>query len=244
MDAIAYIQKGRAAGFSLACDGDRLLVSPIENLTDAERRLLAAHKLEIIAALRASDTLIDADGGHDLLAANEIAPLPARLVTAATRVCREVHGDSAEAIAAILDDLRTQPDDWDALTEHCEQQLPPPPQPGHERRRMQAAGYQFDIDVPTRTSVQFELRDGQGGGVFAGAGLTVEQRRHKIMNIYGDRLAVLDGQAVVTCRRCRHGSIGLRPPVATCDLGLQSDNPTGQWLADDLHACGGYEDKP
>jgi TubC N-terminal docking domain len=71
MDAIAYIQKVSAAGFSLACDGDRLLVSPIENLTDAERRSLAEHKTELLAALRASEAIIDADGGNDLEPAND-----------------------------------------------------------------------------------------------------------------------------------------------------------------------------
>lgn len=240
MDAMTYVQKVRAAGFSLAVDGDRLLISPFDDLTAAERQSLAAHKTEILSAIRASESVLDTEGGNDLAASNEIPPLPVRLATAATRVCRE-HGDDEQATAAMLDDLRTQPDAWDELTEHFEQQLPPPPQPGHERRRMQAAGYQFDIDVPVRNSVQFELRDGQGGGTFAGSGLTVEQRRHRIMDMYGNRLAVLDGDPVVTCRKCGHGSIGLRPPVASCGLGLQADNPTGQWLADEPHVCGGFQ---
>jgi len=71
MDASTFIQKVQAAGFTLAIDGDRLLVSPIENLTAAQRKSLADYKPEIIAALRSSESLLDADGGHDLAPAND-----------------------------------------------------------------------------------------------------------------------------------------------------------------------------
>jgi|688.fasta_scaffold339605_2 hypothetical protein len=71
MDASTFIQKVQAAGFTLAIDGDRLLVSPIENLTAAQRKSLADYKPEIMAALRSSESLLDADGGHDLAPAND-----------------------------------------------------------------------------------------------------------------------------------------------------------------------------
>ena len=71
MDASTFIQKVQAAGFTLAIDGDRLLVSPIENITAAQRKSLADYKPEIIAALRSSESLLDADGGHDLAPAND-----------------------------------------------------------------------------------------------------------------------------------------------------------------------------
>lgn len=71
MNAHAYIQKVRAAGFTLAIEGDRLLVSPIENLTADQRQSLSDHKPEIIAALRSSETLLDTEGGNDLAPAND-----------------------------------------------------------------------------------------------------------------------------------------------------------------------------
>jgi TubC N-terminal docking domain len=71
MDASTFIQKVQAAGFTLAIDGDRLLVSPIENITAAQRKSLADYKPEIMAALRSSESLLDADGGHDLAPAND-----------------------------------------------------------------------------------------------------------------------------------------------------------------------------
>ena len=73
MNAHAYIQKVLAAGFTLAIEGDRLLVSPIENLTADQRQSLSDHKPEIIAALRSSESILDADGGHDLAPANDRA---------------------------------------------------------------------------------------------------------------------------------------------------------------------------
>jgi hypothetical protein len=71
MDASTFIQKVQAAGFTLAIDGDRLLVSPIENLTTEQRQSLAVHKPEIISALRSSETLLDDEGGNDLAPAND-----------------------------------------------------------------------------------------------------------------------------------------------------------------------------
>ena len=71
MDTAAFIQKVRSAGFSLALDCERLLVSPIENLTAEQRKSLADRKPEIIAALRSSETLLNGEGGNDLAPAND-----------------------------------------------------------------------------------------------------------------------------------------------------------------------------
>ena len=57
-----------------------------------------------------------------------IAELPARLVNAAVRVCREIHQDTEEAVQAMLSDLTwSDPKDWAALIDHFEAQLPPAP---------------------------------------------------------------------------------------------------------------------
>lgn len=247
MNAHEYIQKVRDAGFSVALDGDRLMVSPIENLTPDQRQSLSDHKQEIIAALRSSETLIDAEGGHDLEPGNDADVLPSRLVEAASRVCRD-HGDDDDQVQVMLDDLRDQPDDWDALEEHFEAQLPAPPEPGMERVRTQAAGYEFDVDVPAehapgiRKSVRFMLRDGQGGGSVLGKpGQSEAELREILQQKYADRLASINEQpSPVTCRGCRHAEIGLRPPVVSCGLGLQATNPAGR-LADEPHLCGGFE---
>ena len=139
MNAQALIHKIRDAGFILVADGDRLLVSPVEQLTPERLSLLREHKVELLAALRNPGSLLDADGGHDLAAAN--CPLPARLASAAERVCREIHGVSDGQVQGMLDDLASHPPkDWDALTQHFEAQLSPPPEPGRERITVQTAG--------------------------------------------------------------------------------------------------------
>ena len=57
-----------------------------------------------------------------------IEQLPARLVSAAIRACREIHQDTEEAVQEMLADLTwNDPADWDVLIDHFEQQLPPPP---------------------------------------------------------------------------------------------------------------------
>jgi len=59
-----------------------------------------------------------------------IEQLPERLVTAATRVCREIHNDDDAAVQEMLVDLTwNDPKDWDVLTAHFEGQLPPPGRP-------------------------------------------------------------------------------------------------------------------
>ena len=54
--------------------------------------------------------------------------LPAELIEAASRVCREIHKDGAEAVAAMLSDLAEYPPaSWPWLTDHFRSQLPAPP---------------------------------------------------------------------------------------------------------------------
>lgn len=54
--------------------------------------------------------------------------LPPALIDAATRVCRELHNDSPEAVAAMVDDLRHYPaESWPWLIDHFTAQLPPLP---------------------------------------------------------------------------------------------------------------------
>lgn len=51
--------------------------------------------------------------------------LPPALIDAATRVCRELHNDPPEAVAAMLEDLRHYPaDSWPWLIDHFTAQLP------------------------------------------------------------------------------------------------------------------------
>lgn len=199
MNTHAYIAKVRAAGFSLAVDGGRLLVSPVELLSDTQRQSLRARKSELIAALQSPGTILGADCGHDLSAAN--CPLPARLATAAERVCREVHADSDDQVQAMLDDLVVHPpESWNALAEHFEGQLPPPPEPGYERIPMEAAGYAFEVDVPeqqapaARASLQFRLKNGDGGSLLGAPGTSEEELREVLVAKYANRLESINEQ--------------------------------------------------
>ena len=242
------LQKIHDAGFRLAIKGDSLMVDPGDQLTDQQRTFIRDHKAEILSALRASVSLLDSEGGNDLEPGNDADVLPPGLVEAATRVCREIHADDDLAVEAMLDDLRDQPEDWDALAEHFESQLPAPPEPGMERVRTQAAGFEFDLDLPAehapgiRKSVRFMLRDWQGGGSVLGKpGQSEAELREILQQKYADRLATINEQpAPVTCRGCLNAEIGLRPPVVTCGLGLQAKTPAGR-LADEPHHCGGFE---
>ena len=186
----------------MAAEGDRLLVCPVDRLSDEQRQFLRTHKTEIIAALQSPGSLLDADGGHDLAAAN--CPLPARLAIATERVCREVHGDSDEQVQAMLDDLASHsPEDWEALTQHFESQLLPTPKPGRVRGEVQVVGHGLSLDAPVehpkpvRASVQFRLKDGGGGGSLLGSpGIAEAELRAVLIEKYGDRLATVDGAEV------------------------------------------------
>ena len=247
MDAFDFITRIESAGFTLDLADGNLAISPASQLTDSQRQWIRDHRDELVAALRSSESLLDAEGGHDLLPGNDPDCLPPSLAEAATRVCR-AHGDDDQAVEAMFDDLRDQPGDWDAITGHFEGQLPALPEPGMERVRMQAAGFEFDVDVPKknipalRASVRFELIEDQGGGSILGSpGQSEAELRGILESKYLGRLKTIDGKPVeVTCRGCRHAEIGLRPPVVICGLGLQATNPAG-WLADEPHQCGGFE---
>ena len=59
------------------------------------------------------------------LATHDPAPLPADLIEAATRYCKEIHRDGPEAAAAMLADLRDYPPaSWPLLVDYFTRQLP------------------------------------------------------------------------------------------------------------------------
>jgi len=113
------LQKIEQAGFTLAIDGPDLVVNPPGKLSPAQRQFIVDHKPEIIAVLR--DAANDYQAGPHV----SIEQLPARLVNAATRVCKEVHGDTPEQAHEMLVDLTwNDPRDWQALIHHFESQIP------------------------------------------------------------------------------------------------------------------------
>ena len=204
MGIVEGINRIRRRGFTLEVVGDQLMVEPFSALSDVQLGWLKANKQAILDALRSPGTVLTADRGHDLAAAN--CPLPVRLATAAERLCREVHGDSDDQVQEMLDDLaHCPPDDWDSLADHFESQLPPPPEEGRERITLQTDAYQFDMDVPTehvaefkaRASVRFRLKDGGGGGSVLGEpGTPREVLVADLHTRYGSRLATIDGAEV------------------------------------------------
>lgn len=72
MNGAAYVEKIRSAGFDLRADGDRLLVSPVDQLSDGQRQFLRSHKAEILDTLRQSGRVMEAgQGGQDVPPAND-----------------------------------------------------------------------------------------------------------------------------------------------------------------------------
>lgn len=133
MSIAHVIQRIHEAGFHLTVDQGDIIVNPPGKLSPEQRQFIKDHKPEIKAAL-----LEPAPAGADLPTANAepgkevphvaLAELPTALVTAARRVCIEVHGDTDEQVQQMVEDLRwSPPSDWPALTEHFEAQLPPAP---------------------------------------------------------------------------------------------------------------------
>lgn len=135
-----------------------------------------------------------------------------RLHLAATRVCREIHGDDDQAVEQMLDDLRhTTESDWVALTEHFERQLPPPPEPGYRRITVKVAGYQFDVDMPE-----------------AKAELFLQEESWPTLT------------PTISCADCTHASI--QAGVARCNAGVDSGIPSGGWWATDRHICSEFKE--
>jgi len=132
MNITQVLLKIEGAGFHLEVDGPDIVVNPPGKLSSEQRQFIRDHKPEIIAAL-----LESSPSGSDIAPSNDhqagphvaIEQLPERLVAAATRVCRELHGDPDESVQTMMEDLCwNDPKDWDALTAHFEGQLPPPPE--------------------------------------------------------------------------------------------------------------------
>lgn len=144
--------------------------------------------------------------------------LQQRLHLAATRVCREIHGDDDHAVEQMLDDLRHTPEsDWVALTEHFERQLPPPPEPGYRRITVKTASHQFDVDMPEAKAIIFLGEDDFG------------QMTHK-------------PPATHSCSECTHSTI--TSGIAHCAAGVDSGIPAGGWWGTDRHLCGKFEGRP
>ena len=59
--AALAIAKMRAAGFALKTDGDGLQIAPSDRLTDAQRAYIRAHKVLLLAELRAELAPVDFD---------------------------------------------------------------------------------------------------------------------------------------------------------------------------------------
>ena len=59
------------AGFTLAIEDDTLRVEPFAKLTDDQRAWLSTNRAEIMAAIKASEVIVNSDGGNDLQPAND-----------------------------------------------------------------------------------------------------------------------------------------------------------------------------
>ena len=73
MDSFDFISRIREAGFTIGLMDGNLAISPASSLTDARRAWIKAHKDELVAALRSSESILDAEGGNDLAPANDRA---------------------------------------------------------------------------------------------------------------------------------------------------------------------------
>ena len=84
MDAFDFIQRIEGAGFTVALTHGNLAISPASDLNDKQREFIRSHKDELVAALRSSETLLDAEGGNDLAPANDRALIHVPEYTLAT----------------------------------------------------------------------------------------------------------------------------------------------------------------
>lgn len=110
MSIAETIQKIEAAGFSLTPDGADLIVHPPGKLTDPQRNFIKSHKAEILACLRSSETLLDAEGGDDIPAANDrvVVHVPEFTLGSGKRVSFDLDVPRAN-ITALHQSLRIEP---------------------------------------------------------------------------------------------------------------------------------------
>jgi len=135
MDSTSFVAHMELAGFSVQAHGGKLRVAPASKLTDSHRDFIRDHREELLQAITLRDKALElSPPGNDYHPANDyqagphvaLWKLPQRLVTVATRACREVWNDDDEAVQEMLVDLCwNDPKDWVNLIEHFEAQLPP-----------------------------------------------------------------------------------------------------------------------
>ena len=123
---MGVLQKVERAGFSVELINGRLSVTPASKLSSSQDEWIRSHRDELIRAVRLRDHALETSpSGNDRHPANDpagppvaIEQLPERLVTAATRVCVEIHNDPPKAVQAMLEDLTWNDQaDWPALIE-------------------------------------------------------------------------------------------------------------------------------
>lgn len=90
MTAAAVMQHLTACGLTIQADGDRLIVSPRERLTDPHRALIRAHRMELVAFIAQAHATT------------------ATLIELAMRVCDE-YGDDEQAREAMRRDCLDTP---------------------------------------------------------------------------------------------------------------------------------------
>jgi len=95
MSIAAAIEKIRQAGFTIEAEGDHIAIEPFDELTAQQIEWLRGCKLDILAALRSSETLLDTEGGHDLTPANDQASIIVECWTP-SGIRRLVRADSPE----------------------------------------------------------------------------------------------------------------------------------------------------
>ncbi len=126
MDAATFIHRIRESGFTLTEVDGNLAVSPAARLEPGQRRYIVDHKADLVAALRASESLLPAGpAGNDIEPANHRHQVPPDLEQLALVVCK-LYGDTNRDKADMLADLAGYPPDaWPALAAHFQRKLDP-----------------------------------------------------------------------------------------------------------------------
>ena len=71
MDSTSFITRIEQAGFALAMSGERLKVTPASRLSDPQREFIAAHKDDLIRAVRLRDKALESlPAGNDIALSN------------------------------------------------------------------------------------------------------------------------------------------------------------------------------